>query len=295
MDVDFVVPMVFEDDALWQKDYQSQMHVLGYRTGENVRYRSWRTEELLVRCVKKFMSFVRTLYIILARESQKRPWMDDKGIKVVYHKDIVPQRFLPCFNSCTIEMFLPYIDGLSEHFIYSNDDMFPVSPLSVSNFFVDGKPVQHLSEKHFPAKPNTFHNKCKRQQEMVAKVFDQSLGDRWLHNGHGLAPLLKSACMEVRKRFDKEVTDGITPYRSETSYNQYLYVLWQHFTGKYVDGRVQSVYLSVKNDVEHILNTICSSCGVVCVNDNECVNNISEYALSVRRALEWILTNKTKD
>lgn len=295
MEIDFVVPMVFEDDVLWQKDYISHRHVPGYLTGGNVRFRSWNTEYLLVRCIRKFMPFVRTIYIILACESQKQPWMDEEGISVIYHKDIIPERFLPCFCSCTIEMFIPYIKGLSEHFIYGNDDMYPVSPMKETDFFNGGMPVQHLTEKKFPDKPNIFHRKCRNQQNMVASAFGSELGNTWLYNGHCLAPLLKSSCLDVRRHFDKEITEGITPRRSETSYNQYLYVLWQHFTWKYVDGRVGSTCISVKETPERVDDVMRKANGVICVNDNECVGDISEYASVVRRILNERLMEKKKE
>lgn len=278
--------MVFDDDVCWQREFMKYNNVISYRAGDNVRYRSWGTEQLLIKCVRTFMPFVRTIYIILACKSQRKAWMKEKGIKIVYHKDFIPVQYLPVFNSCTIEMFLPYIPGLSEYFIYGNDDMFPLSPLEISDFFIDGKPVQHLSPKIFPDRPNIFQAKCLRQQSMIANSFGKFLGRTWLKNGHGLAPLLKSSCIEVRERFSREVSTGITRQRSHTSYNQYLYVLWQHFTGRYVDGRVKGAYISVRDTSAHIAEVLRSFTGVLCINDNECVSNIAPYAAAVRAAIE---------
>ena len=89
--IDYVVPMVFHDDPVWQDEYRST----GYRYDERdlcefVRYRSWGTEELLIRCVRRFMPFVRTIFIVLSGENQRRPWMDADGITVVYHRDFIP-------------------------------------------------------------------------------------------------------------------------------------------------------------------------------------------------------------
>lgn len=295
MIIDYVVPMVFEDDTEWQADYTSYFKCRNYTTGNKVRFRSWGTEYLLVRCIRRFMPFVRTIYIILAKESQRKDWMDEDGIKVVYHSEIIPRRFLPTYNSCTIEMFIPYIDGLAECFIYGNDDMFPISPMKESDFFKDGLPVQHLEVREFPEERNIFHMKCMKQQRMISAAFDKDLGSSGLHNGHGLAPLLRSSCLEVRKRFCKEISDGIKPERCTTSYNQYIYVLWQYFTGRYVDGRVKSTYLSVKNTTEQIARVMKKTEGVVCVNDNECVGDISGYAALVRNVLNEKLMQERKN
>ena len=63
-----------------------------------------------------------------------------KKIKIVYHKDVIPEEYLPTYNSGVIELFLWKIKGLSEHYIYVNDDMYPIGELSKDDFFdEDGK------------------------------------------------------------------------------------------------------------------------------------------------------------
>lgn len=64
-------------------------------------------------------------------------------IKIVSHREIFDglDAALPNFSSLSIESALWRIDSLSEHFIYSNDDMFLNSPTSEADFFQDGKPV----------------------------------------------------------------------------------------------------------------------------------------------------------
>ena len=168
MKIDYVIPMVFENDPIWQAAYASSI-------GCNLnltRYRSWGTEDLLVSCIKAFMPWIDTIIILLAHESQKQPWMEDEKIRVVYHREFIPKKYLPCFNSCTIEMFLPFIPDLSEYFIYGNDDMFPVSPLKESDFFVNGVPCLSIEERPFPEYKNTFHRKCSLQQTMIGTYFD---------------------------------------------------------------------------------------------------------------------------
>ena len=56
---------------------------------------------------------------------KERVEMDDNFVEG--QKQFIPNNFLPTFNSCTIEMFIGNIKGLSEYFIYGNDDMFFVN------------------------------------------------------------------------------------------------------------------------------------------------------------------------
>lgn len=190
--------MVFPQDANWLSDYR-RYH--GDDACANVRFRSWGTEELLVRCCMKYMPWLRTIHILLARESQVQPWMSryDK-VHIVFHRDFIPEKYLPCFSSPCIEMFLGRIPGLSERFVYANDDMFPLSLLQPSDFFLEGRPCVHFIEKLFPEVPNIFHRKCLNQQNMIGRPFGKHYVRTWLTTGHSYAPIPRVCSTPTRTR-----------------------------------------------------------------------------------------------
>lgn len=287
MIIDYVVPMVFHKDHLWQQNFRKA----NARYDENnlldfVRYRSWDTEELLIRCVKTFMPFVRTIYIILAQESQWQKWMEQPKVKVVYHKDFMPEWTLPTFNSRAMEMYLRDIPGISDFFLYGNDDMYPVSPLTVDDFFQNGKPRIHMTEKVFPEHPNNFQSACMRGLNFVAKEFGQHFTDKWYKNGHSIAPILKSTCEHLWQRGGNEIIASISPFRQCKNFNQYIYSWWHYLSGSYVDGRPPCKYVSTKSSVEDVGRAIEECCGIVCVNDNECVSDYEVYGRMVREKIE---------
>ena len=83
-------------------------------------------------------------------DEQTPVWLntDHPKIKIIDHKDIIPTDKLPLFNSTTIEMFIPFIPGLSEHFLYANDDMFVWSKVEKEFFFPEpGKTYCRLDIK----------------------------------------------------------------------------------------------------------------------------------------------------
>ena len=110
--IDLVIPMVFPDDPEWRKVYDS-CHGGGDAT-RHVRFRSWGTEELLVRCAMKYMPWLRCIHILLAQESQVQEWMKDLAakpqgteqpeIRLVFHREFMPEKALPCFASPCIEI-----------------------------------------------------------------------------------------------------------------------------------------------------------------------------------------------
>ncbi|QJB69461.1 hypothetical protein HF685_09350 [Parasphingorhabdus halotolerans] len=60
---------------------------------------------------------------------------------------------MPTFNSLSIETFLCRISGLSEHFIYFNDDLFLTSRVEFADFFTTTGPVMRgewIDFSHLP-------------------------------------------------------------------------------------------------------------------------------------------------
>ena len=285
--IDYVVPMVFHDDKLWQEEFKKTNR----QYDENnlcdfVRWRSWGTEHLLIQCVKKYMPFVRNIYVLLSGESQKQDWMDEEGVIVVYHRDFIPERFLPTFNSCTIEMFLHRIPNISDRFIYGNDDMFPLSPLTEGDFFFGDIPVQHCGFRLIPENPNIFHLLCHSGLNFVAKEFGKRYPNLLLRGGHGMTPVVKSTCEYLWKHGGKEIEASISPFREGKNFCQWIYMWWHHLSGNYVDGSAPCRYMSTGNSIDEIVKAISSdSVGVLCINDNECVTDYMAYGRAVKEAI----------
>ena len=101
-----------------------------------------------LRSAELYAPWIRKIFIVT--DNQIPEWLDPENekIKIIDHKDILPPEVLPTFNSNVIEHSLFKIPGLSEHFLYANDDMFFNRPVKVSDFFGDdGKPVIRLTRR----------------------------------------------------------------------------------------------------------------------------------------------------
>ena len=314
--IDLVVPMVFPQDLEWQELY-ARYKGNGRAAMRHVRYRSWGTEELLVRCCMKYLPWLRRIYILLAQESQKKslplppPVEGVKGpeIEIVYHRDFIPEKYLPCFSSPCIEMFLHRIPGLSEHFIYANDDMFPLSPMREEDFFQPAAPSNspgeapsdspgggengvlaclHFKEAVFPAKPSMFERKCMYQLNMIGAPFGKHYSKTWIETGHSFAPILKSSCQEVWRRHGEEIIRYLSPLkRNDRSYNHYIYLLYQYFAGLSVDHAPRMQYIGKKTPTAQLPAILLDPhAGIVCLNDNEDIADWERRAKVVRSSLQ---------
>jgi len=100
------------------------------------RFRSNDELKYSLRSVARFAPWIRRVFIVT--DDQVPDWLDTSNsrVEIVDHKDIFDNKDdLPSFNSQAIEMRLHHITGLSERFLYFNDDFFLGRPTSVSDFF----------------------------------------------------------------------------------------------------------------------------------------------------------------
>ena len=296
MTIDYVVPMIFPDDLKWRHDYATANGCFRDDRSAltNVRYRSWGTEHLLIQCVRKHLPWIRNVVILLARKSQVQRWMLDEiaatrsgmpHIRIVFHNEFMPQDVLPTFNSRAIEMYLHRIPDLAPYFLYGNDDMFPIAPMPVEDFYRDGLPCLHYRERPFNPE-RAFQVACMNGLNFVASHFDKHFDDHWLRIGHNVVPMVKTTCELFWQRWPKQMQASVTRFRLPKNFNQYIYS-WHHIlSGQYVDHRAPRTYLSVDADVNDIIQAIRTADGLLCINDNNSVNDIANLAATIRSEIQ---------
>ena len=100
------------------------------------RFFDWGTLKYSMRSVVKFAPWVRKFHLVT--NGQVPYWLDTSSSRVhlVTHQEIFENASsdLPTFNSNAIEHNLHRIKGLSEKFIYFNDDVFLGAPVPVDDF-----------------------------------------------------------------------------------------------------------------------------------------------------------------
>lgn len=123
-----------------------------------MRYRSTGEIYYCIASILRYASWVRKIYIVT--DSQD-PHVDEfvrnnfpentKPIEIVDHKVLFRgyEEYLPTFNSLSIATMLWRIPGISDRFLYFNDDVFLASPAEESMWF-DGEKTYIYADR-FPA------------------------------------------------------------------------------------------------------------------------------------------------
>lgn len=182
---DFPIDMVYlwvdgkdpawrEKKQFWQKQYGMEINEQAITDG---RFEDNEELKYSLRSLEKYASWINKIYIVT--DNQIPAWLNTnhQKIKVVFHKDIIPQENLPLFNSEAIESYLPYIPGLSNHFIYGNDDMYLSRYVDKTFFFTpDGYPIVRLkhqvSSKYI--KTSMYTRSILNLQKIIRKTFGKS-------------------------------------------------------------------------------------------------------------------------
>ncbi|MDE6269443.1 MAG: Stealth CR1 domain-containing protein [Muribaculaceae bacterium] len=141
--IDLVYLWVDGNDPAWRAKRDKTIGRTEERSAVNCDGRYASHDELLysLRSAEQYAPWLRRIYIVT--DGQIPAWLDTTNpkVRIVDHKEIMPAEALPCFNSSVIEHFLWRIPGLSERFLYANDDMYFGRPVEPGDFFApDGMP-----------------------------------------------------------------------------------------------------------------------------------------------------------
>ena len=113
------------------------------------------------RMIEKNAPWVNNVYLIT--NGQKPDWLnlEHPKLKLVTHREFMPKEYLPTYNSAAIELNLHRIEGLSENYLYFNDDMYLIRDSQPSDFYKNGQPkLLAVYDALVPWSPftNTYHN-----------------------------------------------------------------------------------------------------------------------------------------
>lgn len=97
-----------------------------------------------IRSIEMYAPWVRNIFIF--SNCAPPDWFEPSDrVRWVMHEEVVPEVLLPLFNSHAIETFLHLVPGVSEKFLYFNDDFFLTGFVRPSDFFTAyGQSVSRL-------------------------------------------------------------------------------------------------------------------------------------------------------
>lgn len=224
--IDIIVPYVNNQDKIWLEEYNEYKNCSGLKGTE--RFRDIHLFNYFFRSIEKNCPWVRYVFLVLSGPSQIPVWLNvnHPKLKIVYHKDYIPEEFLPTFNSNIIELFYSNIEELSDNFILCNDDFFFMKNIT---FFENDKPK--LSRKIMvnglwscgPGGDKCFVDTINNNNKLISKI----TGKRPFTYQHFHLPTAHNKILHkfIWEKYHDELYNSLTNSRFRTSknYTQWLF------------------------------------------------------------------------
>jgi len=259
--IDFVIAYVNNNDLVWRNNYvkfcsKNNLHekiveMLGNRYGGiNFIYDQ-------LKLVTKNMPWINKIWLLVSNKEQVIPSLLPPNCEIVLHEQFIPPQFLPTFNSCTIEMFLWNVKGLSEKFIYANDDMLPIGPLKPSDFFYGDKIKISWRDdlfNQYNLYAHQCHNNCIALSQRLNANYPK---DRMLRPLHSFTPMFKTHCKSAFFLIKDYILPHIRAFRTQYQYNQYIYPIYEHWKYGTLPSKVDFLYTELDKDFDFNHQIIC--------------------------------------
>ncbi|MFD7813436.1 stealth family protein [Streptomyces sp. NPDC059785] len=251
--IDVVYTWVDGNDPAWQRR-RGAYGPGGYHTesANAARYISRDELRYSLRALEQHAPWVRHVYLVTDR--QRPAWLADRHprITVVDHSEIFDDpAALPTFNSHAIESRLHHIKGLSEHFLYFNDDMFLGAPVTPQDFFLsNGMTRTFLSPSQVPRWDLTLGDRPvdaagKNNRRIILDHFGSAIVQKLRHAPYALR---RSVLAEIEHEYaDVHRATSLSRFRSATdiSIPSSLYHYYAYFTGRAVPSTISFAYLDL--------------------------------------------------
>ena len=325
--IDFVITWVDDSDSKWREAYEYHSAKEGRTINADAcRYRDWDTLRYWFRGVEKFAPWVNKIYFVTYGHLPKWLNTDNPKLVIVKHEDFIPAQYLPTFSSNVIELYFHKIKGLSDKFVYFNDDMFLIDDVSPDRFFKKGLPCDMgaleiwrpdrivfsdmvlmsigIINTNFDKKAVLNKNIFKWYNKAYIKV---SLRNFLYHrldffpgffNHHLPQGYLKHIYDEIWSNCEEDLTrTSYNKFRAYGDVAPWLIRYWQLASGNFSP-------CNVNNDGKafYLCDDIISECvdcishqkkKLICLNDDEHVTHFEENKQQLLRAFEQILPEKS--
>lgn len=323
-DVDIVIIWVDGNDMQWREEKNRYSPDETKFNVNDVRYRDWDTLQYLFRGIEKFTPWVRKVHFVTCGHVPQWLNLDHPKLHFVKHSDYMDEAFLPTFSSHPIELNMHRIEGLSEKFIYFNDDTFLIAPMEESDFFTDGLPRNMAVLNPPTANRYGIPTIVMNDLGIIVDHFDfmrqfKAHWKKWIHPAYGLklmrtflllpwrrylgfldlhlpAPFLKSTFEKVWAEEEALLrkTSGHR-FRDDSDVNQYLMTYWQIASGEFMPGNPKNGKMyDVGSQIDVITDVIQhQKLKMICVNDTEAVENYSQLQQRLKNAFDCILGERS--
>ena len=237
--VDVVITWVDGGDDAWRARRDAALALaLGQHASSTTeaRYRDNGELRYALRSVYRHLPWVRRIHLVT--DDQVPPWLvESEGLRVVSHRELFAGTGVEhSFNSHAISARLHHVPGLSDHFLYSNDDVFIGRPLGPERFFFSNGVARIFPSRSTLPPPEAAaglpHEEARRNAaRLVGAQFGRQPTQNFKHVPFAMS---REVLIDLERRFGDELArTWRSPFRSVDD----VEIGWLHHYGAYLQGR----------------------------------------------------------
>lgn len=254
-----------------------------------------------LRSLEKFAPWINNIFIVTDEQVPKWLNLDHPKVKIVDHKDIMLHDVLPCFNSTAILHNIVNIQGLSEYFLYSDDDTFFGDYVAPEFFFKGDKLVCRFIKPYGEDDNSGYTNILRNGDKLLKERFGNEL-PIGLKPHHNIDAYKKSLILKCKEEFKEEIEkSSIEHFRKSSDIERAIYQKYACLTGAGILKRTdKTAFLSKKKDsIELFSNSRKKEQKLkkfrpklFCINDTE--KTTAENRRQTREFLDKMFPNKSQ-
>lgn len=322
--IDFVIPWVDGSDKEWLE----ARNTVSNEKYISSQYRDWDILKYWFRAVEEYAPWVNKIYFITWGHIPEFLNIAHPKLVIVRHEDYIPEEYLPTFSANVIETNIHRIKGLSEKFIYFNDDVFIGKEVTPEDFFKDGLPYDTAIMKPIePARYDSISSMMINNVSIINENFNKKEAIKrnifkWLNYKYGILVVLnllflpwkrfigfyeqhlanaylKSTFEEVWS-VEKKVLDltGQNKVRNfKVDVNQWLFKNWRIAKGEFIPrSRNFGIYIMVdsKSKAERVsVELKRKKYKIICINDHYQDNDLDSVVDILKGGFDDVLGNKS--
>lgn len=286
--IDVVYTWVDGADLAWLERKNAALSAMGIVTEDAAtsaaRFRNRDELRYSMRSLDMYGPWIRNIYVIT--DQQVPTWLDTSHprVRVVDHSEIFGMSgSLPTYNSHAIESRMHHIEGLAEHFLYFNDDIFLGRPVQPSLFYLSNGQAKHFASSNaIPMSPITEGDEfsrmaAKNNRELIRQMFGRTLVNSFVHAPH---PLRRSIMFDLESHFPEAMArTSHSQLRSPTDLStaSSLHHYFGYYTERSVPGGLSAGFVNVGlSEQLPKLNTMLTARS----NDTFCLNDFHDGDVS---------------
>lgn len=320
--IDFVIPWVDGNDPKWidqKKEYIPNKN----EDDRIIRFRDWDNLQYWFRGVEYYAPWVNKIHFITCGHLPKWLNTNHPKLNIVKHENYIPSEYLPTFSSHVIELNMHRIEGLAEHFVYFNDDIFITRPLKKTHFFKNGLPCDCCISNAITPRLGEFSpillqtvsiinkhfNKSDSIRKNFTKWFNIKYGNLLLrtvclipwhfftgfYNHHLAIPYLKQTLEKVWMEEEEILKDTCGhKFRNNEDVNQYIFRYWQLVQGEFSPTKPLGKSINITENSKKLLTMIRNQTQyLLCLNDSDFEGDFNLQKKNILESMQMILPQKS--